>query len=1193
MPAIPPHDTPVVDAPWDAGKNVGAIPNDAGQAVLRRMYTFVTAGADPDLKGSYSLPHHEVTDGKPGAANVNGCRNAMGRMMQMKPALSPADQAGCRRHLQTHIDAYNASKGYAPGDSGYVTLDLSDADYAELLAEADDEESRPPRDDLTRALALPIEIRERSDSGQAASGLGIVYGVLAPFDEWAEVNSAVEGHFMERIRPRSFAKTIRENGRIRAIFDHGRDPTIAMKFLGPILRLEETPREVVYEIDLLDTQYNRELEPGLRAGLYGSSFRFRVLQEDVVMRPGSRSHNPSGLPERSVRELHLFEFGPTPFGQYEGSSAAMRSITDELMRSRLDGRRDGVFFPATDTTNDTWILETTTAEPDVDLERAAAELDGEERSSGHSYDRIIAYMLETPWAIHPSGMALLADIIAERLSGERPTAEEIAERIGERAAGPEPPAGVAVIPVHGPIVPRAGMMTEMSGMASVEGIQQQLRAALKDPDVSTIVFDYDTPGGAVTMIPELHDEILAARGQKPMIAVANTWAASAGYHLASAADEIVAPLSGEVGSIGVIGAHQDMSRALEMRGVKMTLVTAGQFKAERNPYQPLSTEAQVEMQRQVDKHYERFVAAVAEGRGVDVETVKSDFGQGRMLDAEEALAAGMIDRVATLETVLAELAPGASESAAADEAGQRAHLGEVAPEPGSAPTPPEPGSAPTPVTSKTTEKESSMQTIEELAARRDEIHERLTAIQTEHGASVLEADLQAEWDGLVEERKSIEQAIDAAEYRAAQLAEFAKDAERRVPIKRRLSSVGARESRIPQNIWALEEYRTMAARADELPGLFRDGAMRALELATFPHERVKKEDAQTHVARLLDVTDKDNSRGAIAQLILSTGAPPYQRAFGKYLAGAEATLTNEERLAVEQVHAAQRAMSTTTTEGGYAVPFFLDPTVIPTSDVSVAPYRAISRIETITGETWKGVTSAGVTASYGTEASEASDDAPDFAQPEATVDKAKVFVPFSLEIGQDFGSLQSELARMIAEAKDNLEADKFTNGAGHASNEPEGLLVGAAAQWVDTAGSNAFAVADVYSVKNSVGMRWRARGRFLAEASIYDLARQFDTGGGASMWVQLAADRPATLIGYPALECSALSANLDDWDPILVFGDFNQFLIVDRIGLSIELIPHLFGAAHRPTGQRGVFAYWRNTSQVLVPEAFAILVVKS
>jgi ClpP class serine protease len=138
-----------------------------------------------------------------------------------------------------------------------------------------------------------------------------------------------------------------------------------------------------------------------------------------------------------------------------------------------------------------------------------------------------------------------------------------------------------------------------------------------------------------------------------MVAVANTMAASAGYWLACAPGELVVTPSGAVGSIGVWGAHEDISAAMEKEGVKVTLVSAGKYKVEGNPYEPLSDEAKAALQADVDNFYSMFVKAVAKNRGVSQDSVANGYGQGRMVMASLAVKQGMADSVATLDQTLA------------------------------------------------------------------------------------------------------------------------------------------------------------------------------------------------------------------------------------------------------------------------------------------------------------------------------------------------------------------------------------------------------------------------------------------------------------------------------------------------------------------------------------------------------------
>ena len=154
---------------------------------------------------------------------------------------------------------------------------------------------------------------------------------------------------------------------------------------------------------------------------------------------------------------------------------------------------------------------------------------------------------------------------------------------------------------------------------------------------------------------ELASEIVKARAQKPVIAVANSLAASAAYWIGCSASEFYVTPGGEVGSIGVWQAHFDYSKALEEDGVKPTLISAGKFKVEGNPYVPLDEQAQGFMQSRVDDYYNAFVEAVALGRGVSINDVKTGMGEGRVLGADAALAQNMVDGIATFDDVLAKM----------------------------------------------------------------------------------------------------------------------------------------------------------------------------------------------------------------------------------------------------------------------------------------------------------------------------------------------------------------------------------------------------------------------------------------------------------------------------------------------------------------------------------------------------------
>jgi HK97 family phage major capsid protein/HK97 family phage prohead protease len=189
---------------------------------------------------------------------------------------------------------------------------------------------QPPRDNLVRASAGGFELRD------GAEGMPTIFGHAAVFNQWTTIDSAYEGKFMERIAPGAFRKTIAENRpNMRMLFNHGQDPQIGDKPIAPIETLEEDATGLAYSGRMLDTSYNRDLIPGLRAGLYGSSFRFRVVKEDFNQRAKTSDYNPDALPERTIQEAHVMEFGAVTFPAYSQAGAGLRSMTDAFVLQRL------------------------------------------------------------------------------------------------------------------------------------------------------------------------------------------------------------------------------------------------------------------------------------------------------------------------------------------------------------------------------------------------------------------------------------------------------------------------------------------------------------------------------------------------------------------------------------------------------------------------------------------------------------------------------------------------------------------------------------------------------------------------------------------------------------------------------------------------------------------------------------------
>ena len=271
--------------------------------------------------------------------------------------------------------------------------------------------------------------------------------------------------------------------------------------------------------------------------------------------------------------------------------------------------------------------------------------------------------ISSPWAILPEHLVTIRNIVARHaglteIEGADLTAAEWgalghdAAKHRHRRAGA---GAIAVLNLFGVIAQRMNMIMESSGGTSTELFAAAFRQAVDDPKVGAIILNVDSPGGNVAGVDELAREIFNARGEKPIIAVANSLAASAAYWIASAADELVVTPSSQVGSIGVIALHENVSGALEQMGVEVTLISAGKFKTEGNPFGPLDDEAVAAIQESVDDYYDQFVEAVARHRGVRPGAVRNGFAQGRSVSAKRAVDFGMADRVATFDETLARV----------------------------------------------------------------------------------------------------------------------------------------------------------------------------------------------------------------------------------------------------------------------------------------------------------------------------------------------------------------------------------------------------------------------------------------------------------------------------------------------------------------------------------------------------------
>ncbi|MFZ3569424.1 phage major capsid protein [Streptomyces sp. BH034] len=386
------------------------------------------------------------------------------------------------------------------------------------------------------------------------------------------------------------------------------------------------------------------------------------------------------------------------------------------------------------------------------------------------------------------------------------------------------------------------------------------------------------------------------------------------------------------------------------------------------------------------------------------------------------------------------------------------------------------------------------------------------------------------------------------------------------------------EDRRFRNPWDLGEMRTFDRSPEQVGQELRARALCAVDKMAGANDRIRS--AATDI-----IEAWDDKRGTIARMCLATSSPEYMRAWSKLAAGKGHMVSPEEQRALE------RAMSLTDSAGGYLVPFQLDPTVIITANGSINQIRQVARQVVATGDVWNGVSAGAVSWRWAAEGSEAGDNAPTFVQPTVPVYKADGFVPISIEAMDDEANATMEVGRLLAFGKDTLEAAAFVSGSG--VGQPTGIVTAltGTSSIVTSTTTDTFASGDVYKTDTALPGRYRPNASWLANRGIYNAIRQFDSSGGTNLWERIGADVPPQLLGRSALEAEDMdgTVNATQENYVTVYGDFNNYVIADRIGMSIEFLPHLVGANRRPTGQRGWYAWYRVGADSVNDGAFRML----
>lgn len=328
--------------------------------------------------------------------------------------------------------------------------------------------------------------------------------------------------------------------------------------------------------------------------------------------------------------------------------------------------------------------------------------------------------------------------------------------------------------------------------------------------------------------------------------------------------------------------------------------------------------------------------------------------------------------------------------------------------------------------------------------------------------------------------------------------------------------------------------------------------------------------------------------GAAAYALVH-GSPAYRSAFEEFVRSQGMPMYTPEQAAAVRASAAIGTGST----GGYALPTLLDPTLIHTGTATRNPLRQISRVVTGTQNVWHGVSAGNVTTYWKAEGSAFTDGTPTFAGPSITAAALTAYVTASYEIFED-SNLATQLPGLIGEAFDFAEGTAFISGSG--SDAPKGIVTAISA----TAGSTVTAttrgsftsasVADLFAVVNAVTPRYEDNVTWVANKATFNTVRQMSTGSyGSLFWSDFSSQSAERLLGSPKVAASDMASATTSGTVLMVLGAFDQYLIYDRIGTSVEFIPQVVDGSGIPVGKRGLVAHKRVGADVLDLGAFRFL----
>jgi HK97 family phage major capsid protein len=471
-------------------------------------------------------------------------------------------------------------------------------------------------------------------------------------------------------------------------------------------------------------------------------------------------------------------------------------------------------------------------------------------------------------------------------------------------------------------------------------------------------------------------------------------------------------------------------------------------------------------------------------------------------------------------------------------------------------------------------------TPENLRALKEALKAELTARDKAAGDEELRGQAAKEWEQLEGELKEVARWLVDAE-REASVAE--------ARAKYRSLQFGSRT--VP---FDGSDVRSLPA------GEVRSRALAVVEDDSFPGTQHLRDDQRDHLARLLRTPQGNQNRNGvlIAQRVLLTCEPDYMEAFARLVTQPHAALSPEQARALRAVQEWRAMNIGTDSAGGYAVPVVVDPTFLLTAQGHPNDIIGLARVESITTDAWRGITTQGVNWTFTGEAAEATDNSPTLAQPVVPTHKATGTIRFSIEAEGDIVDFNDNAAELLDEGYSELLVNKLTTGSG--SSEPTGIETALDANTnveVEASTSGAITAADVNKLWSELPKRWRNpanrdRQAWMGHTGVGNAIQLLGEEGGAAFTVNLTADGVMQLKGRNFFENDYLD-NLPSGTQaanLLIVGDWRNFLVAQRVGMSVELIPHLFGTTNNmPTGERMLYGWARVGSDSINDDGFRML----